>query len=294
MNRFNNKRALLAVMLLALVLVLVTGDESKAETAYRPIPLEAESGRVPKPECYLPDMGGYEDGSLSVKMETMRVHETNVLIARVKIVDPSQLRTAMAARYGTNTIVLPDRMARRANAVLAINGDFFNFNSTGYLVRQGELYRDKTHKTYDVLIIDENADFHILIDPTPEDTHGFEGTIINSFNFGPALVKDGEVVQTTKRMNVGLEKETQRMGIGQLGPLEYICVATDGPEQKDSDGLTIPEFAQLMKDLGAIQAYNLDGGGSSAMMLGGEKINAGKTRKMRAICDILYFSTLEE
>lgn len=289
MNHFR-KMALLA----ALLLMLATAGAAAAQAAYAPIPIEAEAGRPPLEAGYLPDMGGYEDGSLSVTMETMREHETNILVARVKIADPSQLRTAMAARYGTTGTALPDRLARRANAVLAINGDFFNFNSAGYLVRQGKLYRDKTNESLDVLIIDENADFHILIDPTPEQTHGFEGTIVNSFNFGPALVKDGEIVHTTKRMNVGLDKETQRMGIGQVGPLEYICVATEGPEQKGSDGLTIPEFAQLMKDLGAVQAYNLDGGSSSAMMLGGEKINARSSKKMRPICDILYFSTLEQ
>ena len=289
MNHFR-KMTLLA----ALLLVLAAAGAAAAQAAYAPIPIEAEAGRPPLEAGYLPDMGGYEDGSLSVTIETMREHETNILVARVKIADPSQLRTAMAARYGTTGTALPDRLARRANAVLAINGDFFNFNSAGYLVRQGKLYRDKTNESLDVLIIDENADFHILIDPTPEQTHGFEGTIVNSFNFGPALVKDGEIVHTTKRMNVGLVKETQRMGIGQVGPLEYICVATEGPEQKGSDGLTIPEFAQLMKDLGAVQAYNLDGGSSSAMMLGGEKINARSSKKMRPICDILYFSTLEQ
>ena len=291
MNHFR-KMALLAALML--MLTLITAGEAAAQAAYEPIPLEAEVGLPPRPEGFLPDMDGYEDGSLSVRIETMREHETNILVARVKIADPSQLRTAMATRYGGTGTALPDRLARRANAVLAINGDFFNFNSTGYLVRQGKLYRDKTNESLDVLIIDENADFHILIDPTPEQTHGFEGTIVNSFNFGPALVKDGEIVNTTKKLNVGVDKETQRMGIGQVGPLEYICVATEGPEQKGSDGLTIPEFAQLMKDLGAVQAYNLDGGSSSAMMLGGEKINARSSKKMRPICDILYFSTLEQ
>ena len=291
MNHFR-KMALLAALLL--VLALVTAGEASAQAAYEPIPQEAEAGRPPRPEGFLPDMGGYEDGSLSVRIETMREHETNILVARVKIADPSQLRTAMATRYGGTGTALPDKLAQRVNAVLAINGDFYSFNSIGYLVRQGKLYRDKTNESLDVLIIDENADFHILIDPTPEQTHGFEGTIVNSFNFGPALVKDGEIVHTTKKLNVGLDKETQRMGIGQVGPLEYICVATEGPEQKGSDGLTIPEFAQLMKDLGAVQAYNLDGGSSSAMMLGGEKINARSSKKMRPICDILYFSTLEQ
>ena len=125
MNHFR-KIALLAALLL--VLALVTAGEASAQAAYEPIPQEAEAGRPPRPEGFLPDMGGYEDGSLSVKIETMREHETNILVARVKIADPSQLRTAMAARYGTTGTVLPDRLARRANAVLAINGDFFNFN----------------------------------------------------------------------------------------------------------------------------------------------------------------------
>lgn len=282
------------VLLAALLPVLVTAGAAAAQAAYPPIALEETVGRKPVAEAFLPDLGGYEDGSLSVRIETMREHETNILVARVKIADPSQLRTAMATRYGGTGTALPDKLAQRVNAVLAINGDFYSFNSIGYLVRQGKLYRDKTNESLDVLIIDENADFHILIDPTPEQTHGFEGTIVNSFNFGPALVKDGEIVNTTKKLNVGVDKETQRMGIGQVGPLEYICVATEGPEQKGSDGLTIPEFAQLMKDLGAVQAYNLDGGSSSAMMLGGEKINARSSKKMRPICDILYFSTLEQ
>lgn len=282
------------VLLAALLPVLVAAGKAAAQAAYPPIAMEETVGRKPVAEAFLPDLGGYEDGSLSVRIETMREHETNILVARVKIADPSQLRTAMATRYGGTGTALPDKLAQRVNAVLAINGDFYSFNSIGYLVRQGKLYRDKTNESLDVLIIDENADFHILIDPTPEQTHGFEGTIVNSFNFGPALVKDGEIVHTTKKLNVGLDKETQRMGIGQVGPLEYICVATEGPEQKGSDGLTIPEFAQLMKDLGAVQAYNLDGGSSSAMMLGGEKINARSSKKMRPICDILYFSTLEQ
>ncbi|MBR5301758.1 MAG: phosphodiester glycosidase family protein [Clostridia bacterium] len=281
------------ILMLSLVLaMLVTG--ACAETAFTPIGMEETAGRKPVKENYLPDMGGYEDESIKVTIETMREHETNILVARVKIVDPSQIRTAMAARYGSTGTVLPDKFAQRVNAVLAVNGDFFSFNSTGYLVRQGKRYRNKTHTPSDILIIDEKGDFTIIVDPTEEKVQGFAGTIVNSFNFGPALVVDGEIVHTTKEMNIGLEKETQRMGVGQLGPLEYILVATEGPENEGSDGLTIPEFAQLMKELGAAQAYNLDGGSSSAMMLDGKKINALSSKKLRPICDLLYFSTLAE
>ena len=294
MNGLKGKRLVICAALLALMLVLLTGDESMAEGMFGALELEATEGRAAKAECYLPDNAGYEDESLSIRIETMRAHDTTIMVARVKIAHPSQMRTAMAARYGSTGTVMPDKLAQRAKAVLAVNGDFFNYNSIGYLVRQGKVYREKPDELYDMLIIDDKGDFHIIVDPSKQKVAEFSGTMINTFNFGPALVVDGEIVKTTKRVNVGLEKETQRMGIGQIGPLEYICVATEGPENKDSDGLTIPEFAQLMKDLGAVQAYNLDGGSSSAMMLNGKKINALSSRKLRPICDILYFSTLVE
>lgn len=275
---------------LAAMLLMCAG--AAAEQTLAPLPIDDSPAYEARQENYLPDGSGYEDESLSVRIETMRAHDTTILIARVKVADPSQIRTAMAGRYGTSTTALARNIAKRANAVLAINGDYFNFHHLGYLVRQGELYRDRTSETYDILIIDDKGDFHVIVDPTEEAAHSFEGTIVNSFNFGPVLVVDGEVVETTKAMNIGIDKPTQRMGIAQTGPLSYLCVATEGPENKDSVGLTIPQFAQLMKDLGAETAYNLDGGGSSSMVLNGEKINALSTGKSRAVCDILYFGTL--
>ena len=78
-----------------------------------------------------------------------------------------------------------------------------------------------------------------------------------------------------------------------MGPLSYMFVATEGPENTDSVGLTVEEMVELTYELGAKTAYNLDGGSSSAMVLGGEKINALSAGKVRPLCDILYFSTLE-
>lgn len=75
--------------------------------------------------------------------------------------------------------------------------------------------------------------------------------------------------------------------------LSYLIVATEGPENKGSTGLTMAEFAQLLYDLGAKNAYNLDGGSSSSVVLNYKKINSLSTGKIRAIGDILYFATAE-
>ena len=116
--------------------------------------------------------------------------------------------------------------------------------------------------------------------------------MINTFNFGPALIIDGEKVLPVKRMEAGVTNQTQRMAIAQAGPLEYVCVATEGPENEGSVGLTIEELIDFMYGLGVKQAYNLDGGSSSAMILNNEKINALSSRKNRPICDMIYFATL--
>jgi len=276
-----------AMMALLLLLAMPAAAEG-----FTPLPLEAEAGPVVPKENYSADGMSYKDESISVRIEEFREYDTTILAAYIDIVDPSQLRTAMAHRYGSKRTAIGRVLSKRSNAVLAVNGDFFSFHNEGYLVRQGVLYRDRTNATYDILIIDDKGDFHIIVDPTEEAAHGFEGNIINSFNFGPALVIDGEIITTTKEMTVGLYKPTQRMGIAQLGPLSYMCIATEGPENKDSVGLTVAQFAQLMKDRGAIMAYNLDGGSSSAMMFNDQKINALSTNKTRPICDILYFATL--
>lgn len=275
------------IVLALLLLALPTAAEG-----FAPLPIDDSPGPAVPEENYLPDETGYVDESISVRIEEIREYDTTILVAYVNIAHPSQIRTTMADKYGSTRTTLGRVMTKRSNAVFAVNGDFFNFHSDGYLVRQGVLYRDKTDPVYDLLIIDDKGDFHIIIDPTEEAAHGFEGTIVNSFNFGPALVVDGELITTAKEMNVGLNKPTQRMGIAQLGPLSYMCVATEGPENKGSVGLTIPQFAQLMKDLGAMTAYNLDGGSSSSMLLGNKKINALSSAKNRPICDILYFATL--
>ncbi len=267
---------------------------SGAAAEFAPLPIDDSPAPKAKAENYLPDNGGYEDESLSVKISSYRVFDTTVTVARVKIAHPSQMRTAMAEKYGSTRSALPRIITKRMNSVFAVNGDFFNFHNKGYLVRQGKRYRDNPKEEMDMLIIDEQGDFHVIIDPTKEKIEAFEGTMINTFTFGPALIMDGVRVENNYQDDIGYDKKTQRMAMAQDGPLSYVFVASEGPENKGSEGLTIPELTAVMESLKVTTAYNLDGGSSSAMMLGNEKINSLSSGKVRPLCDILYFATLVE
>lgn len=290
----NVVRALILLALLAALMFAVPSgalmDGALAEGAYPALSLEAEKGGLPLESGY--DGLSYRDDTITVTVEETRAYDTTILIARVIISDPSQIRTAMAGRYGSDTQTPGARLAKRVQAVFAINGDYFNFTSNGYVVRQGTLYRDNPAAGSDILLIDDQGDFHIVQDATSEKLAAFDGTVINSFSFGPALVADGEVVEGGFLDDVAYDKPAQRMVVAQAGPLSYVCVATEGPENPGSVGLTIPQMAEFMGTLGVQNAYNLDGGSSSTMVLNNEKINALSTHKVRSICDILYFATL--
>mgnify|MGYP002528189054 CR=1 FL=1 len=80
---------------------------------------------------------------------------------------------------------------------------------------------------------------------------------------GPFLVKDGDVyVDMTAEKLTSIGGRNPRTAIGYTKDNNLILLTADGREGS-SIGLTLNELAKLMKDLGCVNAMNLDGGGSS-------------------------------
>lgn len=284
--------ALLALMLLAL-LVLVPSGAIVAQAEILELPLDATEGLAPQESGYLSDWA-YEDPSISVSIETGRYEETNYMVARVKLANATQLRTAMASNYYNPSTSLGSTIARRCKAVLAINGDFFSSrNGAGLVTRQGKQYRLKCNGNFDVLVIDDLGDLHIFPAARNQDVEVFSGTIVQGFTFGPGLIIDG-VKQTdlARHTFAGGQKAAQRMCLAQTGPLEYLCISSEGPEDKGSVGLTLDQFCDLVASFeGIVNAYNLDGGSSSTMVFRDQKVNSPNNPKRRPLCDIIYFAS---
>ncbi|MBS3987916.1 MAG: phosphodiester glycosidase family protein, partial [Erysipelothrix sp.] len=91
-------------------------------------------------------------------------------------------------------------------------------------------------------------------------------------------------------------KKNPRTAIGLLEPFHYIIVVADG-RTSQSPGLTMQELAQTFMDLGATFAYNLDGGGSSALWFQNKIVNKptfdGTRFGERAVSDALTFTPLQ-
>ena len=277
----------------ALSLLAAPGFASGLE----PIPYAMEPAPYPPhKECYLPDNTGYHDDSLDIRIETFRHLDTTVMAAYVTLTDPSQMRTGTAAPTAPlskrlNTVA---KMSKYYQAVMGINGDYFCYHSDGIVVRNGRVYRMNPNEGRDTLIIDAKGDFTILHPTTREAYDAFEGEVIHAFCFGPGLVIDGEALTDLNTVSVdnGKYKQTQRMAICQLGPLSYLILTCEGPENENSVGMDLAQWAALCKEMGAINAYNLDGGSSSTIALNNRKINALSSNKERPVGDMIYFCTL--
>jgi len=76
-----------------------------------------------------------------------------------------------------------------------------------------------------------------------------------------------------------------------LPPRDLVFVVVDGRSPGYSAGVTMTGLAQIMKDLGATTAYNIDGGGSSTMYFNGSLVNnpLGENKE-RGTSDILYIA----
>jgi len=112
---------------------------------------------------------------------------------------------------------------------------------------------------------------------------------IYAISAGPRLVKDGNVLVTSAEeqfpsdITVG---RAPRTAVGVTKEGHVLLVVVDG-RRKSSIGMTLTELAQFMQQLGAIDAMNLDGGGSSEMVVNGKTVNHPSDGPERSLGDAL-------
>ncbi len=91
---------------------------------------------------------------------------------------------------------------------------------------------------------------------------------------GPYLIKDGEIyVDATAQKLNSISGRNPRTAIGYTSDNNIIIVTADGRESS-SVGLTLMELARYMKQIGCVNAMNLDGGSSTVMYGAGTVLNS--------------------
>ena len=233
----------------------------------------------------------YQDGNISIRLSAYREEDSAVYVADIQLASPEYLKTALADNaYGKNLTEKTSVMARSAGAILAINGDYYGIQESGYVLRNGVLYRDTPVSGKEDLVIFADGSFRIIREDEISAQSLLEAGAEQILSFGPALVENGEV-SVEKGQEVSRAKSSNpRTAIGMLGENHYVFVVSDG-RTSDSQGLSLYELAEFMQSLGVTTAYNLDGGGSSTLYFNGQVVNQpttnGKKIQERSVSDIV-------
>lgn len=233
----------------------------------------------------------YSDGNITIEITEYYENDTKIYVADIKLSSAEYLKTAFADdTYGKNVVETTSEIASNHSAILAINGDYYGAQESGYVIRNGVVYRDKAGSS-DVLCVYADGTMGIA-DPAEKTAQELvdEG-VWQAFSFGPTLIESGTVT-VTESDEVGKARASNpRTAIGIIDTCRYLFVVADG-RTSESEGLSLLELAEFMQGLGATTAYNLDGGGSSTMYFNGEVINkpttTGHSIEEREVSDIVY------
>ena len=236
-------------------------------------------------------IGTYSDSKSKITVTQYRAYDSNIYVADVEVTDGTSILSAFANNtYGRNITDTTSDMAEENNAVLAINGDYYGARQSGYVIRNGVVYRNQGSNGEDMVISKDGSLSFISESDTTTDSL-LQKQAWQVLSFGPVLVENGQVA-VSENDEVGMAMASNpRTAIGTVTKNHYLFVVSDG-RTSESAGLSLYELANFMKSLGATNVYNLDGGGSSTMVFQGEVVNNPTTNgnkiSERAVSDILY------
>ena len=236
-------------------------------------------------------IGTYSDSKSKITVTQYRAYDSNIYVADVEVTDGTSILSAFANNtYGRNITDTTSDMAEENNAVLAINGDYYGARQSGYVIRNGVVYRNQGSNGEDMVISKDGSLSFISESDTTTDSL-IQKQAWQVLSFGPVLVENGQIA-VTENDEVGMAMASNpRTAIGTVAKNHYLFVVSDG-RTSESAGLSLYELANFMKSLGATNVYNLDGGGSSTMVFQGEVVNNPTTNgnkiSERAVSDILY------
>lgn len=274
------------------------GAAGSAEAA-EPAPTETPDPDAPKRSVHTTENIGwfgnrfpdkFTDGEVIITDDSYKSSHVNITLQRHKkpglafyvadiyIKDIISLKTVFAedtfSRGLRESVV---SMNKRVGGIIAINGDFYGCRADGFVMRNGELYRKDTRTKRDVGVLYWDGTMETFSPSKFDIDDAIAKGACQIWNFGPRLLDENGEAMTKFNSDVwGLNPRT---ALGYYEPGHYCFVVVDGRTDK-SKGMELKDLSKLMHSLGCVRAYNMDGGNTSVMVVGGKAVNnqSGKGR----------------
>ncbi len=108
---------------------------------------------------------------------------------------------------------------------------------------------------------------------------------------GPVLVQDGKVKVTNeeerKFYGKAINDKHPRTSIGYTKDDKLIILMIEGRNPGVAEGASLTQLAEIFTQLGAMEALNLDGGGSSCLLVNGKETSQPSDKKQRPVPAVL-------
>ena len=213
----------------------------------------------------------HEDGEMYKMIEVSGDNYSGYLVA---IYDPSKVSVAVTKDLGYKGEYLVD-MAKRENALVAINGGGFEDDTTlnsggvsqGIVIKDGKILSYSRYTRSGGLIGFTNDNKLYLGRVSAEEAINLG--VRDAVEFGPFLIINGEASKSVGNGGYGLHPRTV---IGQRKDGVVLFLVIDG-RRIGCMGADMDDLIEIMQRYGAYNAANLDGGNSSALVINNELIN---------------------
>lgn len=184
-------------------------------------------------------------------------------------------------------------MAKRKNAIVAINGDYFDSGGAqGTTIIDGTVYDFEDYKRSTLIMSEDHSlvDIGIWCKYCPTTT--LPAWVYNAISGGTTILKDGQYSFDPYKENaIDLSLKLSRIprtGIALSQDKKTLILAVvDGRQPSFSVGMNAEEFANLMIEMGGYTGMDLDGGGSSTMVVNKSIANSPSDGSERLVSNAL-------
>jgi hypothetical protein len=205
-------------------------------------------------------------------------------MAKVRLKNPNALRMVLAHDAVRSKGETTSSAGKRTGAVLAINAGGFMKDKNGYLTPLGITVVDGKIRTFstntNLSFVGFNNKGRLVGGKITSQQQIAQQGILQGASFLPTLLKDG------KRMPIPREWANARQPrtlIGHFDNGDLLLIVIDGRRKGWSSGVTLEEAQRKLQEFQVVDAYNLDGGGSSAFYYKGRILNRPSDGRERPV-----------
>ena len=248
--------------------------EEPVPDSFRAIGYEPKDGEA-EAEPEATPLVQIDESSFTEELEVVDIRKSTFKGKMLIVHDPSRVIVGTLERWGGMGWYLTE-FVERYNAVAGTNAGSFEDPGgmgtggipDGLVMKDGQISYGSTRAYYNGVIgFDQD---HVLHVGSMTGQEALDLGLVTAVSFppGPTLIKDG--VKLTG-LGGGVNPRTC---VGQRADGAVLIAVIEG-RHPDSLGATYDDLADLMEEFGAVNAGNLDGGSSSAMIYNGEQITKG-------------------